>query len=135
APDTKIIEEPTTGNERILFVDDEEPIVEISGKILERLGYKVTGATCPNDALDFLRSNPNQFDLIVTDLTMPKMTGDKLAREILKIRPEIPIILCTGFTEKINDERAEKLGFAAYLGKPYQGRDLALTIRRVLNGK
>ena len=134
-PDAKIVEEPKTGNERIFFVDDEEPLVEIGSKLLERLGYKVTGATRPHDALDILRSCPDQFDLVVTDLTMPKMTGDKLAQEILKIRPNMPIILCTGFTEKMNDESAEKLGFTAYLGKPYQGRDLALTVRKVLDGK
>jgi len=131
----KIVEEPVGGNERILFVDDEEPIVEIAGKILERLGYKVTGTTLPHEALDLLRSSPNQFDIVVTDLTMPKMTGDKLVGEILKIRPDMPIALCTGFTEKMTYERAEKLGIAAYLGKPYQGRDLAMTVRKVLDGK
>ncbi|MFO7557977.1 MAG: ATP-binding protein [Desulfobacterales bacterium] len=135
APDAKIVEEPIAGNERILFVDDEEPIVEIGSKILERLGYKVTGATRPHEALDLLRLGPNQFDLVVTDLTMPNMTGDKLTQEILKIRPNMPIILCTGFTEKMNDESAEKFGFTTYLGKPYQGRDLALTVRKVLDGK
>lgn len=134
-PISKIVEEPVPGNERILFVDDEEPIVEASGKILGRLGYKVTAKTNPDEALDLFRSNRNQFDLVITDLTMPKMTGDKLGLEILKISPEIPMILCTGFTKKMNAGRAEELGFAAYLGKPYEGRDLALTVRKVLDGK
>ena len=131
--ETETDEKLPTGDERILFVDDEELIVGIGHQILERLGYKVESTTSPIDALELFRSKPDQFDLVITDLTMPKMTGDKLVKEILKIQPDIPIILCTGFSEKIDEKKAKAIGVADYIEKPLDMRDYAMKIRKVLD--
>jgi PAS domain S-box-containing protein len=133
--ETKTVEELPTGNERILFVDDEESIVYVGRTILERLGYQVETRMNPVEALELFRSQPDQFDLIITDMTMPKMTGYKLIREILNIRPDIPIILCTGFSEKIDEKKAKEIGSADYIIKPLDKRDLAIRVRQVLDGK
>lgn len=133
--ETETVEELPIGNERILFVDDEESMVYVGRTILERLGYQVETRMNPVEALELFRSQPDQFDLIITDMTMPKMTGDKLTREILNIRQDIPIILCTGFSEKIYGEKAKEIGAAGYLDKPYDKRDLAIRVRQVLDGK
>jgi len=85
------------------------------------------------EALDLFRSRPHHYDLVITDLTMPKMTGDKLVKEILDIRPEIPIILCTGYSEKIDGEKARKMGAAEYIEKPIDNRELAMAVRRALD--
>jgi len=134
-PETTIDEELPTGKERILFVDDEESIVKMGIQRLKRLGYKVESTTSPIEALDLFRSKSDQFDLVITDLTMPKMTGDKLVKAILDIRPEIPIILCTGFSEKINSEKIREIGAAVYLEKPHDKHNLSKTVRRVLDKK
>lgn len=134
-PETTIDEELPTGQERILYVDDEESIVKIGSQRLKRLGYKVESSTSPIEALDLFRSKPDQFDLVITDLTMPKMTGDKLVKAILDIRPGLPIILCTGFSDKINSEKVRKIGATVYLEKPYDKRDLSRAVRRGLDGK
>ena len=134
-PEATIDEELPTGKERILFVDDEESIVKMGIQRLKRLGYKVESTTSPIEALDLFRSKSDQFDLVITDLTMPKMTGDKLVKAILDIRPDIPIILCTGFSEKINSEKIREIGAAVYLEKPHDKHDLSKTIRRVLDKK
>jgi len=134
-PETIIDEYLPTGKERILFVDDEEPIVVVVRLMLERLGYKVETRMEPIEALDLFRSKPDQFDLVVTDMTMPHMTGDKLTKEILKIRSDIPVILCTGFSEKVNGKKAKEIGVADYIEKPLAKRDLALIVRQVLDGK
>jgi two-component system cell cycle sensor histidine kinase/response regulator CckA len=126
-------EELPTGCERILFIDDEEPLVKIGHQKLERLGYKVDATTSPIEALERFRSRPDQFDLVITDLTMPKMTGDKLVKEILDIRPDIPVILCTGFSEKIDEKKANAIGAADYIEKPLDKRDFAFKIRKVLD--
>lgn len=128
-----IDEDLPTGKERILFVDDEESIVKIGRQRLERLGYEVESTTSSVEALDLFRSKPDQFDLVITDLTMPKMTGDKLVKEILNIRPDMPIILCTGFSEKMDAEKAAEIGAFGYLEKPHDKRDLAITVRTVLD--
>ena len=122
-----------TGDERILFIDDEEPLVKMGHQRLERLGYKVDATTSPIEALKRFRSRPDQFDLVITDLTMPKMTGDKLVKEILNIRPDIPVILCTGFSEKIDEKKANAIGAADYIEKPLDKRDFAFKIRKVLD--
>jgi PAS domain S-box-containing protein len=134
-PEITIDEDLPTGKERILFVDDEESIVKMGRQRLERLGYKVESTTSPIEALELFRSKPDQFDLVITDLTMPKMTGDKLVKEILNIRSEMPIILCTGFSEKINGEKAKEIGAFGYIEKPVDKRDLAVAVRRVLDKK
>jgi len=126
-------EELPTGDERILFVDDEEVIVKLGRQRLKRLGYKIETAISPIEALKLFRSQPDQFDLVITDMMMPKMTGDKLVKEILNIRSDIPIILCTGFSEKIDEKMARKIGTADYIEKPYDKTDLACKVRKVLN--
>jgi len=122
------------GDEQILLVDDQDIIVQIEKQMLERLGYHVTARTSSIDALEAFRANPDKFDLVITDLTMPNMTGDKLAGELIKIRSDIPVILCTGFSELISKEKAESLGIKEFLMKPVVMRDLSSTIRKVLDG-
>jgi CheY-like chemotaxis protein len=127
-------EEPLpTGTERILFVDDEETLVDMGRQMLERLGYEVVTRTSSIDALELFKTQPDNFDLIITDMTMPNMTGDKLAMEVMKIRPDIPIILCTGFSARITEERAKDMGIKAFVMKPLLIRDLANTVRKVLD--
>jgi CheY-like chemotaxis protein len=132
-PEPKTIDDLPAGNERILFVDDEELMVSIAKQILERLGYGVKTKRDPVDALELFRSSPDQFDLVITDMAMPKMDGDKLAKEILSIRPGMPIILCTGYSEKVTEENAEELGIKAFAMKPLVLRDIAVLIRKVLD--
>ena len=122
-----------TGHERILLVDDEEQIVFMEKAMLERLGYQVTARTSSIEALEAFREQPDKFDLVITDMTMPNMTGDKLAGELMKIRSDIPIILCTGFSEKISREKADTLGIMGFLMKPIAVKDLAQTIREALD--
>jgi len=123
------------GNEKILFIDDEESIMNMARQMLERLGYEVDAKMSSIEALDVFRSKPDQFDLVITDLTMPKMTGDKLVREILNIRPDIPVILCTGFSEKIDENKATAIGAADYIEKPVNQHDFAFKVRKVLDKK
>jgi PAS domain S-box-containing protein len=122
-----------TGNERILFVDDERPIAKMGGQIIEKLGYKVVTRTSSIEALELFRSNPNGFDLVITDMTMPNMTGDKLAIELVKIRSDIPVILCTGYSQRIPDEPDFATGIKAFAFKPIATPDLARIIRKVLD--
>jgi len=131
--ETETDEDLPIGNERILFVDDEESIAKLGHRRLERLGYKLESTTSPIKALELFRSQPDQFDLVITDLTMPKMTGDKLVKEILNIRSDIPIILCTGFSEKIDEKKAKEIGAADYIEKPLDKRDFAFKVRKVLD--
>jgi PAS domain S-box-containing protein len=131
--ETETDEKLPAGNERVLFIDDEESIVKLVRLRLERLGYKVEGTTSPIDALALLHSQRDQFDLVITDLTMPKMTGDKLVEEILNIRPDIPIILCSGFSKKIDEKAAKALGAADYIEKPFDKREFAFKVRKVLD--
>ena len=132
--ETETDEKLPTGDESILFIDDEESIMKMGSQRLERLGYKVESTTSPIEALEVFRSNPGRFDLVITDLTMPKMTGDKLVEEILNIRPDISIILCTGFSEKIDAKKAKEIGAANYIEKPIDKRELAKMVRNVLDG-
>ncbi len=122
-----------TGNERILIVDDEESMVDIGRGRLERLGYQVEVRTNPIDALELFRADPDQFDLVITDMTMPRITGDKLVKEILKIRPDIPTILCTGFSERIDEEKAKEIGIRGYIEKPFDRGTLSRIVRNVLD--
>ena len=120
------------GSERILFVDDEASIVKLNRRRLERLGYQVKSTTKPLQALEWFRADPDQFDIIITDMTMPRMTGDRLAAEILKIRPRMPVIICTGYSERMSAKNAEALGISKYIEKPIDTRNLASAIREVL---
>ena len=122
-----------TGNERILFVDDEETIADIGQKILESLGYKTIVETDSIKALDVFRDQADQFDLVITDLTMPGMTGLELARKLLFIRPDLPIILCTGFGEAVRKEKALGMGLRGFVSKPFGASSLAETVRKVLD--
>ncbi len=121
------------GTERILVIDDEAPIAKLNGMMLEDLGYSVTTKTASIEALELFRSNPGDFDLVISDMTMPKMTGDLLATELMKIRPEMPIILCTGYSRKISGESAKNTGIKAFLYKPVAKADLAKTVREILD--
>jgi PAS domain S-box-containing protein len=120
------------GHERILFVDDEASLARLGQEMLERLGYTVIVRTSSVEALEAFRAMPERFDLVITDQTMPNMTGEKLARELRRIRPNIPIILCTGFSHVMTPEKARALSIDAYLLKPLVTHDLGATIRRVV---
>ncbi|GAB6146741.1 hybrid sensor histidine kinase/response regulator [Desulfocicer niacini] len=122
------------GTERILMVDDEPAILAVSQELLEKRGYKVNTCLSSTQALDFFKSDPHAFDLVITDMTMPGMTGDMLARKIIEIRQDISIILCTGYSNKITRHRARELGIKAFLHKPVEVSQLAGTIRSVLDG-
>jgi CheY-like chemotaxis protein len=121
------------GKGRVLFVDDEEPLVDIGSRIIKTLGYEVLGLQSGIEALEAFRSNPDAFDLLITDLTMPKITGDELARQVMAIRPDIPIILTTGFSEKISEEDAKSSGIEKLIIKPITVRNLAEAISKALN--
>jgi CheY-like chemotaxis protein len=121
------------GQERILFVDDEQPLVEIGKQMLQRLGYTVAARTSSIEALELFKADPNRFDLVITDIVMPNMTGDKLAEKIIDIRSDIPVILCTGYSEKITRKDASEMGIQSFLMKPLVMRDLANTVRQALS--
>jgi signal transduction histidine kinase/ActR/RegA family two-component response regulator len=121
------------GNEHILLVDDEEQIIDIEKQILERLGYRVTAKTDSQEALEEFSTRSEKFDLVITDMTMPKMSGDQLALKLMDIKPDIPVILCTGFNETINEEKALAMGIDRFVMKPIIKDDLAKTIRSVLD--
>jgi len=122
------------GTESVLFVDDEGHLVEVMGQVLSALGYRVTTVRESRNALRLFRENPESFDLIITDMTMPDMTGAELAREILRFRPQTPIILCTGYSELISEEEALRMGIRRFLMKPLFMGDVAREIRAVLDG-
>ncbi|MEZ4525071.1 MAG: response regulator [Desulfobacterales bacterium] len=131
-PEKKAAVPLLTGNGRILFVDDEELLLEVGKQMMERLGYEVESCNNPLNALRIFCKNPAKFDLILTDMTMPCMSGDMLAREILKIRPDIPVILCTGYSEHMSEEKAKDMGIKALLIKPLDISRLAGVIHQVI---
>jgi PAS domain S-box-containing protein len=120
------------GTEWVLFIDDEEPIARLGCMMLERLGYKAVFTTSGDEALALFRSTPERFDLVITDHTMPGMTGAALAQEFRRLRPELPVILCSGFSHTMNADKAQALGLDAFLLKPFLHRDLGLAVHRVL---
>jgi PAS domain S-box-containing protein len=128
----RLAEPLPTGTERLLFVDDEEALSTLARETLIRLGYDVTVSTSSLDALAAFCATPQGFDLVITDQTMPAMTGETLVRELRRIRPDIPIILCTGYSPLIDAERAAVLGIDAFLPKPVESATLAHTIRQVM---
>ena len=130
-----LTEEVRGGTERILLVDDDEVIGCLAKEILERIGYQVTMLTSGVDATEKFGKAPNDIDLVITDMTMPIMTGAELSKKLLQIRPDIPIILCTGFSELIDKEKATAIGIQEYLMKPLSRIDLAKTVRKVLDNK
>lgn len=122
-----------TGSEHILYVDDEEAIVLMTQQKLVRLGYRVTSRTSSVEALEAFKAKQDEFDLVITDMTMPNMTGVELAARIKEIRPDIPIIICTGFSEMIDRDIAERIGIMGYIMKPPLKDEIAKTIRKVLD--
>ncbi|MGR3219334.1 MAG: response regulator [Candidatus Anammoxibacter sp.] len=122
------------GNESILYVDDDEEIVVLLKQALECLGYKVNAKTSSLEALGEFYAYPDKFDLVITDLTMPGMTGDQLSTRLLKIRPDIPIILLSGYSEKFTTEDSKRLGISEFIMKPIVSNDLGRVVRRVMEG-
>ena len=121
------------GNARVLLVDDDKTIANLNKKMLKKLGYKTTVLTDSLETLAIFQDSPNDFDLLITDMTMPNMTGEELARRILAIRPEMPIILCTGYSELINEEKAKAISIRDYLMKPVIKKELAEVVRKALD--
>ncbi|MFH2113836.1 MAG: PAS domain S-box protein, partial [Spirochaetota bacterium] len=121
-----------TGSEHVLYVDDEELLVEVGGLVLKSLGYQVTCFTSSLKALEAFKNDPLGFDVLITDMNMPKMSGLDLARELTKMRPDLPIVLCTGFSERISASQSKALGIRKTIMKPMVARDIALAIREVL---
>jgi PAS domain S-box-containing protein len=130
--EVKTSDEIPRGNETILFVDDEESIANMTHQMLERLGYKVETKLNPVEALELFKSKPDHFGLVITDMTMPQMTGVKLSEKLKAVRSDIPVIICTGHSSLVDEEKAKKLGIAAYIMKPIVMSDIAKIIRKVL---
>ncbi|MBF0573406.1 MAG: PAS domain S-box protein [Desulfamplus sp.] len=120
------------GSEQILLVDDEPVLIKLQKNMLERLGYQVISRTSSIEALEAFRANPDKFDVVITDMAMPNMSGDKLSLELIKIRPDIPILLCTGFSTIISEEKALSMGIKGFLMKPVTVSDLDKKIRDVI---
>lgn len=116
-----------------MIVDDEPTIVDLMLRMLDSLGYTTTAFTSSVKALEAYTDNPGSFDLLITDMTMPDLTGAVLAKKILTIQPDLPIILCTGFSELMDEEQAKSLGIMEFILKPILKNQLAITVRKVLN--
>ena len=132
-PETRDIHQLPTGTEHILFVDDEKALASLSAKMLMQLGYTVTTRTDSIEALELFTANPKRFDLVITDMTMPKMTGDRLARELNILNPTVPIIMCTGFNKVRNRKASTAWGIRKFLMKPVSKSALAQAVRKVLD--
>jgi CheY-like chemotaxis protein len=129
----KIAPVVSSGSGTILFIDDEAPLAEIGKEMLQRIGYDVVSRTSSVDALELFRAMQYTFDFVITDQTMPNMTGDKLSMQLLKIRPDIPVILCTGYSESILGKDPDWLGIREFLMKPVAFNDLASSVKRVMD--
>ncbi|MHC1742427.1 MAG: ATP-binding protein [Syntrophobacteraceae bacterium] len=121
------------GIERVLLVDDEQSVANVGEALLRNLGYRVIVRTDSREALKHFESHPDELDLVITDYTMPGLTGGELAKIILRLRPGMPIILCTGFNEEISEDEAREIGIARFLMKPLSRRDLAVNVRKALD--
>ena len=132
-PETKHFNLIPVGTERILFIDDEEILAKMGQTMLERLGYSVTTKMSSIEALTTFKNQPDTFDLVITDQTMPGMTGVNLARSMLQIRPDLPIILCTGYSSQVSKEKAESYGIKGFAMKPLARKDISTLIRKVLD--
>lgn len=124
-----------SGNERILFIDDEKFLVTIAQDILEYFGYTVVAKTDSKEALKLFSARSESFDLVITDQTMPQMTGLEIAREMIRIRPDIPVIICSGYSEVLTSERIEAAGVRGLVNKPLDPAGFAQTVRNVLNNR
>ncbi len=127
--------EPLTGSERILYVDDDEIVAKIAKEILETLGYKVTVVIDSKNALELFSCNPQSFDLVISDQTMPNITGAALAERMFSIRPDIPFILTTGYSATVSEEQAKRLGIKAYVHKPFRANTISKVIRNALSSE
>ncbi len=123
------------GTEHILFVDDEPMLVKLAESMLSKLGYSVVTRSSSSEALEIFQKDPDKFDLIITDMTMPGMTGDRLAQKLIAIRNDIQIILCSGYSEHISEEKVKNIGIKEFVMKPLEIKDLAKIIRKVLDGR
>ncbi|MCP4162059.1 MAG: response regulator [Deltaproteobacteria bacterium] len=121
------------GSENIMIIDDQIPILKVTGNVLKEIGYNITSFSDPLSAYKAFEEDPDKYDLIITDQTMPDLTGDKLAEKIFKIRKDFPIILCTGYSSIITKQKAGKLGIKAFMLKPLEMNELASTIRKLLD--
>ena len=130
---TEVTEPLPSGHETVMFVDDEPVITKMAGRMLESLGYDPVVTTDSVRALEMFQQNPGRFDLVITDQVMPELTGSELSKKLLELRPELPIVMCTGFSEKISAEQAAKAGIREYVMKPIARKELAETIRRALD--
>jgi len=126
------VEPLPVGRDRILFIDDEEILAEMGKSMLERLGYHVTVRNNSIEALELFQNQPDMFDLVITDQTMPGMTGADIARRMIQIRPDIPVILCTGYSTVISEENAKSMGIKEFALKPISKKNIAVLIRKVL---
>lgn len=122
-------ERPASGDERLLFIDDEPMIVELGTTMLTDLGYQVVGTRDPIKAIELVQKDPEQFDLVITDLTMPKMTGDQLAEKVARIRPDLPILLCSGYVKQLGTHPY----LSGYIQKPVTQQNLARAVRDALD--
>ena len=122
------------GRERILYIDDEIDLISPVKAMLAKLGYTVTADNSSINALEYFKNNPDNIDLVITDQTMPGMTGKELITQIRAINPDIPVILCTGYSDQIDEESAFAMGISAFIYKPFIISDISKTIREVLDG-
>ena len=122
------------GTERILFVDDDEMIVLLGERMLTTIGYQVISMTNSIEALKLFSANADDIDLVISDQTMPGLSGTELIEKVLAIKPELPCILCTGYSAKTSEADAKKIGVKAFMLKPFEQYQLAQTIRKVLDG-
>jgi DNA-binding NtrC family response regulator len=120
---------------KILLVDDETVVLDVTKIMIERMGYLVT-ATCSSiNALDLFRADPGKFDLVITDMTMPHMTGDILARKIMEIRFGMPVILYSGYSTDVTEEKAKEMGIRSFIRKPFNLKDLSKVISKILENE
>jgi CheY-like chemotaxis protein len=138
--DSEIVTEDSSGteilfgSERILYIDDEIDLIPPVKAMLAKLGYTVTADNSSINALEYFKNNPNDIDLVITDQTMPGMTGKELVAQLKTINPDVPIILCTGYSDQIDEGSAIAMGISAFIFKPFIISDISKTIREVLDG-
>jgi len=132
-PEIEAKEDIPHGTEAILFVDDEIAITNMMQQVLEKLGYSVKTSLNPEEALDLFKSEPDSFDMVITDMTMPQMTGAKFAEKLKEIQSDIPIILCTGHSSLMDEGKAKQSGISSYVMKPITMSKIAKAIRDVLD--
>ena len=132
-PADAVEREAPQGQESVLLVDDEAVLLDVGEQLLNSLGYRVTAISSPVEALELFGKNPAAFDLVITDQTMPQLTGYELAQQLLKIRKDVPLILCTGYSDLVTAESASAGGIEAFVMKPLNRLAIAETIRKVLD--